>query len=212
MEPIELSLFASRLQAICEEMGTALRRTAFSPNIRDRLDFSCAVFDTKGRLSAQAAHIPVHLGSMAFAMSGIVECLDPAPGGMVIRSLPGRDAPPGRHLIAPLFHGTEHCGFVVNRAHHADIGCATPGGMPIATRLEEEGLVIAPQRLRHVRDHRVPGHSIRRQSGILFRRCARRVLERASRCRTRFGMETEEIPCCSNPATGHQRITSVRRT
>ena len=88
MEPIELSLFASRLQAICEEMGTALRRTAFSPNIRDRLDFSCAVFDTKGRLSAQAAHIPVHLGSMAFAMSGIVEGLRPAPGDMVILNDP----------------------------------------------------------------------------------------------------------------------------
>ncbi len=149
MEPIELSLFASRLQAICEEMGTALRRTAFSPNIRDRLDFSCAVFDTKGQLSAQAAHIPVHLGSMAFAMSGIVECLDPAPGDMVILNDPylGGTHLPDVTLIAPLFHGTEHCGFVVNRAHHADIGCATPGGMPIATRLEDEGLVIAPQRL-----------------------------------------------------------------
>ncbi|MGH8570494.1 MAG: hydantoinase B/oxoprolinase family protein, partial [Gammaproteobacteria bacterium] len=149
MEPIELSLFASRLQAICEEMGTALRRTAFSPNIRDRLDFSCAVFDTKGRLSAQAAHIPVHLGSMAFAMSGIVEGLRPAPGDMVILNDPylGGTHLPDVTLIAPLFHETEHCGFVVNRAHHADIGCATPGGMPIATRLEDEGLVIAPQRL-----------------------------------------------------------------
>ena len=149
MEPIELSLFASRLQAICEEMGTALRRTAFSPNIRDRLDFSCAVFDTKGRLSAQAAHIPVHLGSMAFAMSGIVEGLRPAPGDMVILNDPylGGTHLPDVTLIAPLFHRTEHCGFVVNRAHHADIGCATPGGMPIATRLEDEGLVIAPQRL-----------------------------------------------------------------
>ncbi|MGH8563475.1 MAG: Grx4 family monothiol glutaredoxin [Gammaproteobacteria bacterium] len=149
LEPIELSLFASRLQAICEEMGTALRRTAFSPNIRDRLDFSCAVFDTKGRLSAQAAHIPVHLGSMAFAMSGIVEGLRPAPGDMVILNDPylGGTHLPDVTLIAPLFHGTEHCGFVVNRAHHADIGCATPGGMPIATRLEDEGLVIAPQRL-----------------------------------------------------------------
>ncbi len=149
MEPIELSLFASRLQAICEEMGTALRRTAFSPNIRDRLDFSCAVFDTRGRLSAQAAHIPVHLGSMAFAMSGIVEGLRPAPGDMVILNDPylGGTHLPDVTLIAPLFLGNEHCGFVVNRAHHADIGCATPGGMPIATRLEDEGLVIAPQRL-----------------------------------------------------------------
>ncbi len=149
LDPIELSLFASRLQAICEEMGTALRRMAFSPNIRDRLDFSCAVFDADGRLAAQAAHIPVHLGSMAYAMSGIVAGLEPRPGDMVILNDPflGGTHLPDITLIAPLFHGAEHCGFVANRAHHADIGCTTPGGMPIATRLWDEGLIIAPQRV-----------------------------------------------------------------
>ena len=72
MNPIELSVFSGRMEAICDEMGAVLRNAAFSPNIRDRLDYSCAVFDREGELCAQAAHIPVHLGSMAYAMRGIV--------------------------------------------------------------------------------------------------------------------------------------------
>lgn len=84
MNSIELSLFTSRLDAVCDEMGAVLQRAAFSPNIRDRLDFSCAVFDANGELCAQAAHIPVHLGSMAYAMQSIVRQLDWHEGDMVI--------------------------------------------------------------------------------------------------------------------------------
>ena len=76
MNPVELTLFSSRMNAICDEMGGVLRRAAFSPNIRDRLDFSCAIFDAAGDLCAQAAHIPVHLGSMAYAMRGIVDRME----------------------------------------------------------------------------------------------------------------------------------------
>ncbi|RMG58737.1 MAG: hydantoinase B/oxoprolinase family protein, partial [Gammaproteobacteria bacterium] len=72
LDAIELGLFSSRITAVCEEMGAVLRHAAFSPNIRDRLDYSCAVFDAQGALCAQAAHIPVHLGSMAYAMAGVV--------------------------------------------------------------------------------------------------------------------------------------------
>ena len=72
MTPIELAVFVSRVEAICQEMGATLRHAAFSPNIKDRLDFSCALFDVDGSLFAQAAHIPVHLGSMAYAMKDIV--------------------------------------------------------------------------------------------------------------------------------------------
>ena len=79
MNSIELSLFASRIEAVCEEMGAVLQRTAFSPNIKDRLDYSCAVFDAAGELCAQAAHIPVHLGSMAYAMRDIVSDLPWSP-------------------------------------------------------------------------------------------------------------------------------------
>jgi N-methylhydantoinase B len=146
MNPIELSIFAGRINAVCEEMGAQLRRAAFSPNIRDRLDFSCAVFDEQGELCAQAAHIPVHLGSMAYAMRDIVKRLSWRPGDAVILNDPYRG---GTHLpdvtvIAPLFVDGECAGFVANRAHHADIGAESPGSMPVSTSLDEEGVLIPP--------------------------------------------------------------------
>ncbi len=149
MNPIELSLFASRIEAVCDEMGAVLQRTAFSPNIKDRLDYSCAVFDASGELCAQAAHIPVHLGSMAYAMRGIVRDVGWSPGDMVILNDPflGGTHLPDVTLIAPLFVAERLVGFVANRAHHADIGASTPGSMPISRRLDEEGLIIPPSRL-----------------------------------------------------------------
>ncbi len=149
MDSIELSLFASRVSAVCEEMGAVLRRAAFSPNIKDRLDFSCAVFDREGQLCAQAAHIPVHLGSMAFAMADIVARLEWQAGDMIILNDPflGGTHLPDVTLIAPLFVEGVLLGFVANRAHHADIGADSPGSMPISRHLNEEGRVIPPSRL-----------------------------------------------------------------
>lgn len=149
MNPIELNLFANRLEAICEQMGEVLRNAAFSPNIRDRLDFSCALFDAQGLLSAQAAHIPVHLGSMAFAMSSIVNRIEWAEGDQVILNDPflGGTHLPDVTLIAPVFCAGELAAFVVNRAHHANIGSETPGSMPVSSSIQEEGLVIAPSHL-----------------------------------------------------------------
>lgn len=149
MDAIELSIFSSRLNAICDEMGAVLQRAAFSPNIRDRLDFSCAVFDAKGELCAQAAHIPVHLGSMAFAMRDIVASLNWQAGDMVILNDPflGGTHLPDVTLIAPLFVDGRLLAFIANRAHHADIGADSPGSMPLSRSLEEEGLVIPPTRL-----------------------------------------------------------------
>ncbi len=149
MDPVELSLFSSRINSICEEMGAILRRTAFSPNIKDRLDYSCAIFDSRGRLCAQAAHIPVHLGSMAYAMQGITEAIEWSEGDMMILNDPFRG---GTHLpditvIAPFFHHSRLCGFVANRAHHADAGCDTPGSMPLSSSLEEEGIIIPPVKI-----------------------------------------------------------------
>ncbi len=145
-DPVTLNLFSSRLAAVCDEMGAILRNAAFSPNIRDRLDFSCAIFDAQGGLCAQAAHIPVHLGSMAFAMGGIVKRLEWRPGDQVILNDPflGGTHLPDVTLISPLFVEGRLLGFVANRAHHADIGGATPGSMPLSSSLEEEGLVIEP--------------------------------------------------------------------
>ena len=146
MSPIALSIFASRVEAVCDEMGAVLQRSAFSPNIKDRLDFSCAVFDAQGSLFAQAAHIPVHMGSMAYAMRDIVSQLDWQKGDMVILNDPfmGGTHLPDVTVIAPLFVDDQLIAFVANRAHHADIGSETPGSMPISRSLDEEGIVIPP--------------------------------------------------------------------
>ena len=148
MNAIELKLFASRVSAICDEMGLVLRRDAFSPNIKDRLDFSCALFGPQGDLFAQAAHIPVHLGSMAYAMGDLVRQRDWQDGDMLMVNDPylGGTHLPDVTLIAPVFvdSGAELVGFVANRAHHANIGCETPGSMPISASLDEEGVIIAP--------------------------------------------------------------------
>ncbi len=146
MDAIALSLFSSRIAAVCDEMGAVLRRAAFSTNIRDRLDYSCAVFDAQGELCAQAAHIPVHLGSMAYAMTGLVNTRHWRPGDMLVVNDPfqGGTHLPDVTLVAPVFDGDSCVGFVVNRAHHADIGADAPGSMPITACLEEEGLIIAP--------------------------------------------------------------------
>jgi len=143
---IELSLFLSRIEAVCEEMGAVLRRSALSTNIKDRLDYSCAVFDRQGKLCAQAAHIPVHLGSMAYAMVDLVNSRQWQDGDMLIVNDPylGGTHLPDVTLIAAVFHHGQCQGFVVNRAHHADIGSESPGSMPLSSCLQQEGLIIPP--------------------------------------------------------------------
>lgn len=130
-------------------MGAVLRRAAFSTNIRDRLDYSCAVFDARGELCAQAAHIPVHLGSMAYAMTGLVDTRRWRPGDILVLNDPyqGGTHLPDVTLIAPVFCGDDPVGFVANRAHHADIGADAPGSMPITASLDAEGLLIPPMLL-----------------------------------------------------------------
>ena len=154
---IELRVFESRAAAICETMGAVLKRSAFSPNIRDRLDFSCALFSADGRLLSQATHIPVHLGSMAWAMVDLVDSYDWQPGSRLILNDPyaGGTHLPDVTLIAPVFVSGDCVGFVANRAHHADIGSATPGSMPLSRSLEQEGVLITPRWL--YRDGRLDG-------------------------------------------------------
>ncbi|MDP6416038.1 MAG: hydantoinase B/oxoprolinase family protein, partial [Gammaproteobacteria bacterium] len=148
MNAIELKLFSSRVSAICEEMGLVLRRAAFSPNIKDRLDFSCALFGANGELFAQADHMPVHLGSMAFAMGSVVKDRNWQPDDMLVLNDPflGGTHLPDVTLIAPVLTADdgELVGFVANRAHHTNIGCDTPGSMPVSRSLEEEGIIIPP--------------------------------------------------------------------
>lgn len=166
MSPIELGILISRVEAICNEMGVVLRQAAFSPNIKDRLDLSCALFDARGALFAQAAHIPVHLGSMAYAMGGIVDGVDWAEGDVLAVNDPylGGTHLPDVTLVSPFFHEGEIIAFVANRAHHANIGADSPGSMPISTSLEEEGLIIPPTLI--VKQGRVVHEQMERLSGI----------------------------------------------
>lgn len=167
MNTIELSIFSSRIESVCDEMGAVLQRAAFSPNIKDRLDFSCAVFDLRGQLCSQAAHIPVHLGSMAYAMQGVVDRFDWQSGDMVAFNDPylGGTHLPDVTLVCPVHDGERLLGFVANRAHHADIGSDTPGSMPLATHLEQEGVLIAPQKIMRKNETSVEFDEIMRSLG-----------------------------------------------
>lgn len=145
--PIALSLFASRVSAICEEMGAVLSRTAVSPNIRDRLDYSCALFAANGDLIAQATHIPVHLGSMAYAMTELAASRVWCEGDVMILNDPfaGGTHLPDVTIIAALVEDDRLLGFAASRAHYADIGSAAPGSMPVSDQLEQEGVLITPR-------------------------------------------------------------------
>ncbi len=151
MNPIELEILRTAFTFIPEEMGTALRRTAYSPNIKERMDASCALFDADGRMVAQAEHIPVHLGSMPIAVQEVQRDFPGTlrDGDQIILNDPYRGGThlPDITLVRPVFHRGGLLGFAVNRAHHADVGGITPGSMPAnATRLEEEGVVLEPQK------------------------------------------------------------------
>ncbi|MEK6325115.1 MAG: hydantoinase B/oxoprolinase family protein [Acidobacteriota bacterium] len=184
-DPVKLEIFKSLYSSVAEEMGVSLRRSAFSPNIKERRDYSCAVFNSEGTLIAQGDHMPVHLGSMPMSVRAALETVDLGPGDIVVLNDPyaggthlpdvtmvaavygsgqwpvvsgqkkvsnkhtGRDSrrttksQPNRPLTTdhrPLF-------FVANRAHHADIGGATPGSMGRADEIYQEGLRIPPVRL-----------------------------------------------------------------
>jgi len=153
IDPVKLEVFHHLLGAYCEEAGARLRLSAISPNIRERADYSVAVFDRKARLVAQAAHIPVHLGSAGEAVHAVRRELELAPGDVAILNDPycGGTHLPDVTMVRPVFdagNDKEPEWFVVNRAHHADIGGATPGSMGIARDLFAEGLVLPPVHLR----------------------------------------------------------------
>jgi N-methylhydantoinase B/oxoprolinase/acetone carboxylase alpha subunit len=149
VDPIELELFKNVFVAISEEMAAVLGRTALSPNIKERKDFSCALFNRAGETLAQGSHIPVHLGAMPLSVQAALEALTFEKGDLVILNDPYRG---GTHLpditcISPVFLGGRLEFFVANRAHHSDVGGMTPGSMPLATELFQEGLIIPPLKL-----------------------------------------------------------------
>ena len=141
---IELQVLGSALRSIAEEMGAVLVRSAFSANIKERRDCSTALFDERGRMVAQAEHIPVHLGALPDAVAA-VRAHDPAPGEAWILNDPFAG---GTHLPDITLVTRTRAGFAVTRAHHADVGADEPGSLPAdSRRLDEEGVVIPPTRL-----------------------------------------------------------------
>ena len=156
-EAVSLELFTNRFKAVAEEMGALLQRTALSVNIKERLDFSCALLDKEGYLVVNAPHIPVHLGSMGLCIRKTVQAISIEEGDVVITNHPayGGSHLPDITLIAGVFNQKKQLiGYVANRAHHAEIGGIAPGSFPAkAKNLEEEGVVIHPTHI--VKDHQV---------------------------------------------------------
>ncbi len=145
-----LELFTNRFTALAQEMGALLQRTSFSVNIKERLDFSCAVLDAEGFLVVNAPHIPVHLGSMGVCVREVSKVIKMREGDVIVTNHPayGGSHLPDVTLIKPVFYRKKLIGFVANRAHHAEIGGKKPGSMPAdASTLEEEGVIIAPMYL-----------------------------------------------------------------
>ena len=149
-EVMQRDLLRHRLHSVVDEMGALLCRTAISTNIRERLDFSCAVLNASGQLISSAPHIPVHLGALGVCVRESVGTFELREGDTLITNHPafGGSHLPDVTLITPVFVGDHLVGYVANRAHHAEIGGITPGSMPPnASCLEEEGVVIAPRYL-----------------------------------------------------------------
>ncbi len=153
-DPVELAIFQSAVHSIAEEMGAALRRTALSPNIKERRDYSCAVFDGRARAIAMGDHMPVHLGSMPMSVQAAIAAIEFAPGDIAILNDPyaGGTHLPDITMVLPVFleGGNAPAFYVANRAHHADVGGKFAGSMGPATTIEDEGIRIAPTRI--VRD------------------------------------------------------------
>jgi N-methylhydantoinase B len=148
--PITLEVFKNKFASIAEEMGVALTRAAFSPNIKERRDFSCAIFDAAGDMVAQAAHIPVHLGSMPLSVAAVIQAVELNPGDMAMLNDPfqGGTHLPDITLVAPVFAGGDAPLFyVASRAHHADVGGMASGSMPLSTSIFQEGLIIPPVKI-----------------------------------------------------------------
>src|SRR5271163_2924249 len=166
-DPVELEVFKNLYHSIAEEMGAALRRTSFSPNIKERRDYSCAVFDSTGQVIAMGDHMPVHLGSMPMSVAAAVEQCQLDPGDVVMLNDPFRGGThlPDITLVMPVHIGGAKSGgelrrplnarppyttpdfYVASRAHHADVGGMYPGSMGPCREIYQEGLRIPPVKI-----------------------------------------------------------------
>jgi N-methylhydantoinase B len=197
IDPIELEIFKSIFHSIAEEMGAALRRTAFSPNIKERRDYSCAVFDASGQALAMGDHMPVHLGSMPMSVRAALDDLTLEPGDIAVLNDPFRG---GTHLpditfVAPVFiskKSRQPDFFVASRAHHADVGGAFPGSMGLCSEIYQEGFRIPPVKI------------VRR--GVMDRDLLALLLANVRTPREREGDLSAQIAACH---TGEVRLREI---
>ena len=150
--PIKVELYRNLFTSVDQEMGTVLRRTAFSPNIKERRDYSCALFDGQGEVVAMGDHMPVHLGSMPLSVRAVIEAYPLYPGDIVILNDPfsGGTHLPDITMVAPVYEPSDvsrPVSFVACRAHHSDVGGITPGSMPLSRSIFQEGIRMPPLKL-----------------------------------------------------------------
>jgi N-methylhydantoinase B len=148
LDPAELEIFKNLFHSVAEEMGAALRRSSFSPNIKERRDYSCAVFDSQCRVAAMGDHMPAHLGSMPASVAAAVDAFRLGPGDIAMLNDPyaGGNHLPDITLVMPVFarSGRRPLFYVANRAHHADVGGARPASMGLSEEIYQEGFRIPP--------------------------------------------------------------------
>jgi N-methylhydantoinase B len=151
VDPVQLEIFKNLFHSVAEEMGAALRRSSFSPNIKERRDYSCAVFDAAGDVLAMGDHMPVHLGSMPMSVAAALHALQLNPGDVALLNDPyaGGTHLPDLTMVMPVFapRATRPLFYVANRAHHADIGGANAGSMGISREIFQEGLRVPPVKI-----------------------------------------------------------------
>src|SRR5438309_3082213 len=193
---VQLEIFKSLFHAIAEEMGATLKRTAFSPNIKERRDYSCAIFNDRADMIAQGDHMPVHLGSMPLSVKAAIEHREMGPGDMVILNDPykGGTHLPDLTLVSGVFSQRKLLFYVASRAHQSDIGGMSRGSMPLAEEIYQEGLRIPPVKL-------MSGGKINRDVWDLILYNVRTPMEREGDLAAMFGANR----------TGERRLMEIVR-
>ncbi len=149
--PVQLEIYRNLFRSVAEEMGAVLKRTAYSPNIKERRDYSCAVFDGRGRLLAMGDHMPVHLGSMPMSVEAALKAFPLEAGDVVMLNDPfaGGTHLPDITMVMPVYEGAgpDPLAYLASRAHHSDVGGMSPGSMPLSREIFQEGIRIPPLKL-----------------------------------------------------------------
>lgn len=197
-DPVRLEIFKSIFHSVAEEMGGVLRRSAFSPNIKERRDYSCAVFDGKGEVLAMGDHMPVHLGSMPASVDAAIRALELRPGDVALLNDPyaGGTHLPDLTMVMPVYlpRAKRPIFYVANRAHHADVGGAQAGSMGLSREIFQEGIRIPPVKIF--------------QNGQLVRDVLQLLLANVRTSREREGDLTAQVAACR---VGERRLLEITR-